>query len=762
MKRLSILSLALFAAALTQQGAAWAQEDTKDENWGQVKTVTSEWTHITAGSTTGFELKDAYYYVTENLTFTNTNGGAGQGSGLYVQADKTVHLHIPAGVTITAIGADADTTSAAGAGILLPKGSTLYITGEGTLVATGGNAADGRNGSDGTPGLLDEQSVDTWFLGAKIYCGVGGAGGDGGGGAGAGIGTAGGNGGVGGPMIALNSPDRPQSYKDWGGGDLAGRTGDNGAAGDPAKAMGTLYIQPTIVTKITGGAKGNGGTIGGKPGKVSFTGGEIEIKDIHMVNGIPIPEVDLKDLQTVAGGGGGGAGAGGGSAQAIGTGGAGGGGGAAGACGSACAKNAWLASDWGSVGAGGGKGGKGNEDNNGVDGHKCWFQGDDSIFDDASNHKDGGKGGAAGAASVAKAAEAATAPVYNVKYHTVGVSAAKTSESYEVGNSATITLPTLTGGSGTQSRYKWLLSIYGNVLGTTTGHCAGPNGYVYAPGDVIDISTIYGAIEFCAISVGCEIDCTSKTSDKLNMAWNTWVTGKYTVIDLKNRTLYKDGSWNTLTLPFSLTPEKLATTSLAGADIRTFKSASWDKTNKALTINFSSENDGKIEAGVPCLIRWGEPGNAPGGTIENPTFSNVTLKMWDPELFEDDDEYNNYETESNGVRFQALIGSEQVGSNSRTLVLGEDNTFYRPNKSMYVYATHAYFTYTRSSGIAMTRSITLDFGDGEQETTYIDDIMVEDETPESTMEGIYNLNGQRLSAPQKGLNIINGKKVFVK
>ncbi len=33
--------------------------------------------------------------------------------------------------------------------------------------------------------------------------------------------------------------------------------------------------------------------------------------------------------------------------------------------------------------------------------------------------------------------------------------------------------------------------------------------------------------------------------------------------------------------------------------------------------------------------------------------------------------------------------------------------------------------------------------------------------PETFTEGIYNLNGQRISAPQKGVNIINGKKVIV-
>ena len=71
MKRLSILTfLALFAATLTQQGAARAQnQDTKDENWGQVPTVSTKWTHITEGSSSGFELRDDYYYVSKDLTF---------------------------------------------------------------------------------------------------------------------------------------------------------------------------------------------------------------------------------------------------------------------------------------------------------------------------------------------------------------------------------------------------------------------------------------------------------------------------------------------------------------------------------------------------------------------------------------------------------------------------------------------------------------------------------------------------------------------
>ena len=760
MKKISILTLlALFAATLTQQGAVRA-EDTKDENWGQIMTSTSEWTHITAGSTTGFELKDDYYYVSEDLTFSNTlNSGTGQGSGMYVQAGKTVHLYIPKGVTLTTTGANAEGTTGAGAGILVPKGTTLYIVGEGTLKATGGNAADGGAGDKGSDGKMDEESVETWFLGAKIICGAGGQGGHGGGGAGAGIGTAGGNGGA--PGIMTVEPG--ESLQEWTGGDIAGVAGVNGAAGNSADEMGTLYIQSTITQQISGGAKGNGGAPGGY-GKCVYTGGELEFEGIEVYNiagvPIPLPQFDLKDFQSVSGGGGGGGGAGGGSAQAIGTGGAGGGGGASGAHGSACAQSAWVYDDFGDVGAGGGAGGIGTDGNNGADGCTFHFQSkDNSPFNDLDDMKPGGVGGAAGAASVAKAAGAATAPSYTVTYYTIATTPSKTSETYNVGSSTKITLPSLSGGD---RDYKWILSIYGHAAGSTTSLCAGPNTEVYNPGDEVDLSNIYGAIEFCAVYVGCEIDCASHINTYWNTAWASYVAGKYAVVDLKNRTLYKDGYWNTLTLPFNLSKEKLAKTCLAGADIRFFKNASWDGGTKDLTINFSSSNEGEIKAGVPCLIRWGEPGNAPGGTIENPIFTNIQVAITDQSVLKDNDPNNHYETASNGLRFQAQIAPTQVAANSRTFVLGAENKLYKPSKKMWINATRAYFAYTKDSGINLTRSITMDFGgNGEEITTYIDNITEEDNL-DSNVDGIFNLNGQRLEAPQKGINIINGRKVVIK
>ena len=756
MKKLSILTLlSLFAATLTQQGAAWAQGSGTGNDWGQIQTASSKWTHITAGSTTGFELKDDYYYVSENLTFTNTSGGAGQGSGMYVQAGREVHLYIPAGVTLTAIGADAYGTQGAGAGILLPSGTTLHILGEGKLVAKGGNAANGKDGYRGTNGELDDESVETWFIGAKIICGAGGHGGNGGGGAGAGIGTAGGHGGDG-----AAGPVGNESYKEWQGGDLAGVTGNVGGTGDNAEAMGTLNIQSSIITDIVGGAAGSGGA-SGWPGNVSTTGGEIEFEGVEFVNGIPIPTFDITEMQAVAGGGGGGGGAGGGSAEAIGTGGAGGGGGASGAAGSACAHDSWVNDNWGSVGAGGGTGGKGTNGNNGADGYTCWFEGEDNIFDDEDNHKPGGAGGAAGAASVAQSAGAATAPSYKVSYVAVATTSSDTEDDYSVGSDTKITLPSL---SGDDREYKWILSIYGHAAGNTTSHCAAPNGNVYSPGDKVDLSNIYGAIEFCAVYVGCEVDCIATLNNWTSTVWSNYVAGPYAVVSLKNRKFYRDGYWNTLTLPFSLSAEKLANSCLAGADIRTFKSASWDATNERLTINFSSTNDGKIDAGVPCLIRWGTPTDNPGDEITDPLFTNVTVSI---QSQEDLDEYSNaYETTSGGVRFEGQIAPFQVptytkNATTKALLLGKDNKLYKPSKKTWVHATHAYFDHYWNDDISMAREFVMDFGEGEQTTTYIDNITVEDNR-ESQVEGIFNLNGQRLDAPQKGINIINGRKVVIK
>ena len=337
---------------------------------------------------------------------------------------------------------------------------------------------------------------------------------------------------------------------------------------------------------------------------------------------------------------------------------------------------------------------------------------------------------------------------YTITYYAPdGISLSKDSETYTFGSDTKITLPTIHAGGYN----KWMLSKYGRAFGETTSPCAGLNGTIYNSGDEISLSNIYGDIEFCPVYIGCQIDCRSQTESTLT----SFSPDKYAVVNLKNRKLYKDGYWNTLTLPFSLDATKLATTCLAGADIREFKSASWD--GDKLTINFSESNLGEIVAGVPYIIRWGTPETATGETIVNPSFTNVEVESISQE---DLDEEGNYcETKSNGLRFEAQLAPVQLTSGSNALVFGNENKLYKPNKDVYVYATRAYFSHTFD--IASAREFVLDFGDGDQQTTYIDGITV-DGNRGSGVEGIFNLSGQRLSAPQKGINIVNGKKVVIK
>ncbi|MBQ9345098.1 MAG: hypothetical protein IJT88_07795, partial [Kiritimatiellae bacterium] len=92
-------------------------------------------------------------------------------------AGNRVVINIPEGASLTVQGGAASGRSSAGAGIRLPSDVTLYVTGAGTLTATGGNAASGGNGAGG-----GNAEISGW----NFKNGGGGAGGGGGGGAGAG------------------------------------------------------------------------------------------------------------------------------------------------------------------------------------------------------------------------------------------------------------------------------------------------------------------------------------------------------------------------------------------------------------------------------------------------------------------------------------------------------------------------------------------------------------------------------------------------
>ncbi len=86
-------------------------------------------------------------------------------------------------------------------------------------------------------------------------------------------------------------------------------------------------------------------------------------------------------------------------------------------------------------------------------------------------------------------------------------------------------------------------------------------------------------------------------------------------VTLNGRTLYKDGNWNTLCLPFAMTAEQV-TAQLAPSALMTLSSTSLD--GNTLTMTFADATT--IEAGKPYIIKWAEADD-----LVNPVFSGVTI-----------------------------------------------------------------------------------------------------------------------------------------
>ena len=156
-------------------------------------------------------------------------------------------------------------------------------------------------------------------------------------------------------------------------------------------------------------------------------------------------------------------------------------------------------------------------------------------------------------------------------------------------------------------------------------------------------------------------------------------------VTLMGRTLHKDGSWNTLFLPFSLTAEQIAESPLAGAVLMTLDESTFNEVTRELTITF--EPTVSIEAGMPYIVKWTD-----GTDIENPVFNNVTINnaianssttyvdfigTYSPELiYQDGNVVNKLYLDGNALRFptsgQAQVNACRAYFELRNMVMPGD------------------------------------------------------------------------------------------
>ena len=239
-----------------------------------------------------------------------------------------------------------------------------------------------------------------------------------------------------------------------------------------------------------------------------------------------------------------------------------------------------------------------------------------------------------------------------------------------------------------------------------------------------------------------DITPVSLANDADNTTTLTTWENKTCDVALTDRTLTKDGNWNTLCLPFNLGDAEAEAghhfdgTPLEGAVVKELNASTSILTaNGTQTLNFTDVD--AIEAGKPYIIKWES-----GDDIVNPVFTGVTIKK---ELIP---------AEVTGV--VSFIGNYDpvplTAGDESILYIGAGNQLYYPNANFALNAFRAYFKMDDKTKRvkAFVMSFDEDFATGI--------VSLLGETEEGAV--IYNLAGQRLNKTRQGINIVNGKKVL--
>ena len=193
-----------------------------------------------------------------------------------------------------------------------------------------------------------------------------------------------------------------------------------------------------------------------------------------------------------------------------------------------------------------------------------------------------------------------------------------------------------------------------------------------------------------------------------------------------NRTLSKD-YWNTFAVPFDIAS--------VDGELRTYS------TQNGNTMVFAEANS--IEAGKPYLMK-------PNANIENPVYSHVTLTAQAAQSIE-----------HGGYGFVAIYSPKDLATDQTEFFIKSDGRLYYPESGSVAQLKGLRAYFKAPVGHAPLLSI-----DGEMTGISEKGIVISEKgmvnSEKFATAPIYNLNGQHVTHPTKGLYIVNGKKVIIK
>ena len=322
---------------------------------------------------------------------------------------------------------------------------------------------------------------------------------------------------------------------------------------------------------------------------------------------------------------------------------------------------------------------------------------------------------------------------------------------------------------------------YGNVMSITlpsTLTTIGENAFAYCTGATFNADNLIAqgvTIGDNAFNqVGCIVGTLTNNGDNSNML-SLMANAATANVTIKGRTLYKDGNWNTICLPFNVSQyndlldgatvkeldlfgyysEEGVYYSYAASNLRR---TGFDAENGTLYLYFkdatADSDDNLLKAGTPYLIKW------PSGTdiTDDLTFEGVKVILPPHTLTSEDTK----------VEFRGTFSPvELTGGDASNLYLGVGkndqnknvSTLYWPSSDKTINAFRGYF---HINSTAQARAFMLNLDD--EETTGIISTTNFTNYTNSAGAGWYDLSGRKLPGKPtaKGVYIHQGKKQVIK
>ena len=271
-----------------------------------------------------------------------------------------------------------------------------------------------------------------------------------------------------------------------------------------------------------------------------------------------------------------------------------------------------------------------------------------------------------------------------------------------------------------------------------------------------NVSALVGYRDWVSGITSCTVTGTTAVSLANSADNGTMLSGcqnKPCDVTLSGRTLYKDGKWNTICLPFDYDPA-YGVLAGDGVEIYTLTSANIDGTRLNLFFGENVAGNGVMRAGVPYIIKW----NNTGVDLKSPVFQGVVPRVTDSV------EYDNKAAGDARVRFRGTLNPVLLSADQSILFMGANNTLYYPSTAITMGACRAYFKIGEDGGSASVRqmeSFDFTFDVAEENVAGI----ITTTSDRGMMPDVwYTLDGRKLDKrpTQKGIYIFNGKKGVIK